>query len=269
MALRTKPHTRESEHQQAAPSASRSRASSASSGLGARFATLQQRHGNRHVQSLARSAAQTCSCGGSSEEKTATLFMTDEGTETLDAHGGATTLDGDGGLGLDTFKCAVNGKFESIPTGTLPAALNSSGELGASFDMTGKFNATVIPCNCSCGEYRQYVRGYFKNNGTAVSHDLCANKLDPTTWHEDCATIGGTDYKYGYRAQAFATSKFTEPDQAGGCKFLGKDYPRLGGSTGDKLEVNLEFKGELIDTCNGNKSLASSTWKVVGSATVP
>lgn len=272
MALRTKPHTRDNEHQQATPSAAPQRTPSASAGLGTRLATLQQTRGNRHVQSLARSAAHTCSCGGSSDESstlvtTRSLFPTeDEGTETIETRPG-TTVDGD--AGPITPKCGVTGRFTSIPSGTLAASLNSSNELGAPFDMLAKFTATVIPCSCSCGEYRQYVRGSFKRNGTVVTHNLCANRLDPTTYHEDCVTIGGTNYMYGYRSNAFATSKFTDPDQASGCKFVGKDYPRLPGSTGDKLEVNLEFKGELIDTCNSNTSLASATWKVVGSATVP
>jgi hypothetical protein len=92
--------------------------------------------------------------------------------------------------------------------------------------------------------------------------------LSPSTFHEDCATIGGTNYKYGYRSQRFATSRFT-PDQAGGCTFEGDDAPGLPGSTGDVLSVNLDFTGKLIDTCNGNTQLAAAAWSVVGTTTVP
>jgi len=134
--------------------------------------------------------------------------------------------------------------------------------------MIGKFSPS-IPCNCSCGEYRQYVRGEFTRNGSTVTHPLCGTNLDPKTYQEDCGRIGGKDYKYGYRSIPFATSKFTDPDQATGCKFAGYDAPGITGSSGDKLGVNLDFIGKLIDTCNGNKELASSSWSVQGTATVP
>ena len=194
----------------------------------------------------------------------ATLEPTAEGTETLLRRGLPNVMTQDGGTATG---CSVTGSFSSIPSGSVSATLTGS-KLGATFSMIGEFTPS-IPCNCSCGEYRQYVRGRFKRNGSDVTHALCGSNLDPTTYQEDCGRIGGTDYKYGYRSIPFATSKFTTPDQATGCKFEGYDAPGITGSSGDTLEVNLDFRGDLVDTCNGNKVLATSSWSVTGSATVP
>jgi hypothetical protein len=168
--------------------------------------------------------------------------------------------------------CSVTGSFSSIPSGAVAATLTGT-KLSAAFAMTGTFTPSgfvffAIPCTCWCGEYRQHVRGKFTRNGSAVTHALCGSNLDPTTFQEDCGIFGGTSYRYGYRSHAFATSKFT-PDQAGGCTFEGQDAPGITGSSGDTLAMNLDFKGELIDTCHGNTVLASSAWTVSGTATVP
>jgi len=163
--------------------------------------------------------------------------------------------------------CSVTGSFSSIPSGTLSATLSGT-KLGAAFNMIGNFTPS-IPCNCSGGEYRQYVRGTFTRNGSNVTHYLCGTTLNPTTFQEDCGIFGGTVYKYGYRSIPFDNSKFINPDQATGCTFQGFDNPGITGSSGDTLAVNLDFKGELIDIWNGNNVLASSAWSVVGTATVP
>jgi hypothetical protein len=192
---------------------------------------------------------------------TSTLFLTDEGTETINGGGG-----GGGGPALNY--CGVTGAFTSIPNSQSLVAALAGNKLTRHFVMKADFSATNIPCNCSCGEYRQYVRGEFKNNGTTVAHPLCGTNLDPTIFQEDCGRIGGTDYKYGYRSIPFATSSFSNPDQAGGCTFNGEDAPGIIGASGDKLEMMLDFKAELVDTCN-NTTLANADWSVGGSATVP
>jgi hypothetical protein len=175
-----------------------------------------------------------------------------------------------GGGGSTTNYCSPTGRFTSIPSGTLTATFGS-GKFGARFNMKADFD-TPIPCTCVCGEYRQFVRGYAKSNGTSVVHRLCSNTMSPTIWYEDCLTSGGTNLKYGYHSIAFATSKFTNPDQATGCTFEGFDYPGFplsGVSSGDKLEMHLEFIGKLVDACDSDKELTSSSWTVEGSGTVP
>jgi len=202
---------------------------------------------------------------------TRSLEETDQGTETLTAssltiNSGMSRIARNGGP-VATNHCALTGSFTNIPSGTLAATLGGN-KLGASFSMVGTFNAP-IPCTCSAGEYRQYVRGSFTKNGSNVTHALCGTNLHPTTFQEDCGISGGNTYKYGYRSIPFANSKFTSPDQATGCQFNGFDYPGIRGSSGDTLSVNLDFRGELIDTGMGSAVLASSSWSVVGSATVP
>jgi hypothetical protein len=131
---------------------------------------------------------------------------------------------------------------------------------------------TKVPCTCVSGEYRQFVRGFFKINGSALTHALCSNTLSTTAWNEDCATIGGTDYKYGYHSIPFATSKFTNPDQATGCTFNGIDFPGIGTaslSSGDRLQIHLEFQGKLVDASSADTVLVASSWIVDGSGTVP
>ncbi len=79
---------------------------------------------------------------------------------------------------------------------------------------------------------------------------------------------GGTLYKDGYHSIAFANSTFSRPDQATGQRWDGFDYPGIAAGPGDVVAVDLEFRGETIDTCNG-ATLGGSTWSVVGSATLP
>jgi hypothetical protein len=167
-----------------------------------------------------------------------------------------------------TDTCGVTGSFSSIPKGTLQATLSGS-KLGATFNMIGNFSPTSKSCSCSCGEYRQYIRGSFTKNGRPVVHALCGGNLEQKVFNEDCVIQGGTNYRYGYRSLSFATSKFTHLDQATGCRFEGFDAPGITGASGERLAVNLDFQGALVDTCNGNKVLASSSWSVSGSATVP
>jgi hypothetical protein len=220
---------------------------------------------------------------GSNEGRTSTLQHDFGGipvraarTSTLEPDGDTETVAAtetqalpDGRPDISAFSiCGVSASFSTIPSGAVAATLSGT-KLGATFDMHGNFSATRIPCSCSCGEYRQYVRGYFKKNGSTVTHHLCGTDLDATNYQEDCVSIGGKDYKYGYRSNAFATSNFVNPDQATGCRFEGHDYPGIRGSSGDSLEVNLDFIGILIDTCDGNVTRAASNWSVQGTATVP
>jgi hypothetical protein len=207
---------------------------------------------------------------------TRSLFPTDEGTETFvlrsletkSADGGPPGAGGGAPAPIVSSCPLTGGAFSNIPNGqTLVAGLSGS-KLTKSFNMIGDFTAGP-GCSCSCGEYRQNVRGTFTKNGAAVTHALCGSNLDPSTYQEDCARIGGTDYKYGYRSNPFGTSNFVNPDQATGCQFKGYDSPGIIGSSGDKLAMSLDFRGQLVDTCSGNKVLATADWSVGGAATVP
>jgi len=132
--------------------------------------------------------------------------------------------------------------------------------------MVGDFDSP-IPCTCACGEYRQYVRGSFTANGSPVTHYIGPGvTLNPTTYQLDgnattANYFGRRNYRTGY--------SHYEPDQAGGCQFQGSDIPGLSGPSGTALTVSLDFRGELIDTCAAGSALATSSWSVSGSGTVP
>ena len=161
--------------------------------------------------------------------------------------------------------CAVTGSFSTIPTGTLAATMTGS-KLGTTFSMVGDFNS-AIPCTCACGEYRQYVRGSFTAGGSPVTHTIGPGvTLHPTTFQLDG---NATTANYFGRRNYRTTYSHFEPDQAGGCQFQGNDIPGISGGSGTALTVNLDFRGELIDTCSGNAVLTSRSWSVVGSGTVP
>ena len=163
--------------------------------------------------------------------------------------------------------CDVTGSFSRIPSGNLAATVQDSA-LGKEFRMVGVFQPAEEGCdNCACGEYRQHVKGFFKSNGAAVTHALCGTNLS-SSYQEDCVRSGGRDFKYGYRNIRSDTSYFT-PSQATGCRFQGYDYPRIEGTSGDALEIDLGFQGELVDACDGDRQLAVSEWTVKGTGTVP
>lgn len=155
--------------------------------------------------------------------------------------------------------------FDTIPSGAVAATFTGK-KLGASFSMIGDF-VPRIPCTCYCGEYRQYVRGTFTAGGSPVAHSLGGGRtLHPTTFQEDGDLAAGT--AYGYRSSPGTKSVFT-PDQAGGCRFKGEDEPGISSASGTAVAMSLDFKGDLIDTCRGNQVLATSSWTVAGSGTVP
>lgn len=158
----------------------------------------------------------------------------------------------------------------ALPSGTLAATL-SGGKLGASWTMAADFTSDPPnPAVCGpCGEYRQFVRGTFMKNGSVVVHPLCGTNLDPNNFQEDCGVFGGTQYKYGYHSIPFANSKFSKPDQPTGQRWEGSDSPGIRGASGDKLSIDLEFTGNLVDTCNGQSLAVGSSWKVQGTATLP
>lgn len=158
-------------------------------------------------------------------------------------------------------------RFTTIPSGTLRPTLSGT-SYNAPFDMIADFTPSGSCTTCATGEYRQYVKGYFKLNGATVTHNLCGTTLS-SSWQEDCGVFGGNTYKYGYHSIPFGNSRFT-PNQADGCHFIGHDAPGFSNLvSGDRPEINLQFKGDLIDTGNGNNVLATSNWSVSGTSTVP
>jgi hypothetical protein len=167
--------------------------------------------------------------------------------------------------------CVPTVVTSSLPSGHI-AARKIGGAFAAPFTMSADFD-TPIPCNGVCGEYRQFVSGFFQMNGVDLVHPLCGNSLSRTTEYEDCLTSGGTNYKYGYHSLGFATSRFSNPDQATGWSYRGEDAPGFVLATipsGSVLNMSLSFRGELVDACDRDRRLQpSTTWTTGGTYTVP
>jgi Domain of unknown function (DUF4157) len=180
--------------------------------------------------------------------------------------------------------CGVTGSFDDIPSGDKIATVSGK-RLSFRFGMSGSFQPVqaayrdLLECSCSCGEYRQEVRGKFTRAGKCEPNcgdnypPICGVATpDPTIFYEDCRPVGSSVVKYGYRSIPLNLSRFVDPDgtpnQATGCVFFGSDSPGIEGKSGEVLGMDLTFRGRLIDTCNGNKILDSSTWTVFGTGTI-
>jgi hypothetical protein len=155
-----------------------------------------------------------------------------------------------------------------LPTGTIPAELMLR-KLRAGWEMSGRFGSDPPKADvCGrFGEYRQWVKGRFTRNGQLAPKTLPDGKLEPDRFREDGDTQG---LKYGYHGIKFSGSKFTRPDQATGQTWKGQDDPGMvAKDPGDTLGVELDFRGEFIDTRHPATPLRESTWRVAGEATYP
>jgi len=135
---------------------------------------------------------------------------------------------------------------ENIPV-SRSGIINSSGWVRESFGMNIDWDSTATNCNCAHGEYRQYIKGYFKINGVEVNKPLYGGAfLSRTTYHEDG---DGAGFRYGHRGDTGSTTDiFSNPDRATGCRYRGKDWPGVRGPTGTAVDFNLVFKGQTYDT---------------------
>jgi hypothetical protein len=169
------------------------------------------------------------------------------------------------GTTCETSRCC------QVVTFNVPKDLSEcSGDprFGKSFKMEAKFKG-----KCECCEYRQHVKGELKRGGRAVEFPLGpGDKLEKDTYHEDCVRREPTaDYNrcYGHRAdrgnditKTFDTYK-NPATRATGCDYEGTDTPGISRTApGQKVRINVTFKGEIIDVCDGNKVKKSNTWTV-------
>ncbi len=146
--------------------------------------------------------------------------------------------------------------------------------LGAEFKMIIKFKDTP-ECDCSRGEYRQLVKGYFKKDGIKEKHTLGRSGLmEENVWKEDSSSSVRFPRHYGHRINAdnIDEDKYL-PDRKTGCKYEGYDWPGMEISKNHFLEVNLDFWGGVIDNKgkdnpqfdpNNPKFLKDNKWSVNG-----
>jgi hypothetical protein len=160
---------------------------------------------------------------------------------------------------------ALTGQFTDVPGGTLQPAWDGH-KLAAPFDVKAEFKNDGG--DCSEGEYRQFVRGVFRVNDVAIVHVLCGNVLlDALEFREDgCPPPGCT--AYGRRACPQDPIDQYLPERPTGCRFEMWDAPGLTADPGDKLEIDLEFRGELRNMAT-DELLDEASWRVRGQCVVP
>ena len=136
-----------------------------------------------------------------------------------------------------------------------------SRKAGEEFEMLATFLGQGSN-KCHCCESRQYIRGSFTYNGQTIPHSLPSGLLDPIDFKEDGVVGHAYGPHFGHRNQRSASDDQYLPTRADGCEYKGCDFPGIVGVTGATFDINLEFRGEIIDVCNGNKVLLSKTWQV-------
>jgi len=149
------------------------------------------------------------------------------------------------------------------PAGNVAPTVSGT-RFNASFGTTATFSGG----DCAPGEYRQYVKGTFKVNGTTLRHVLCgAVILLPAVLQED-GCPPGICTAYGYRACSQNPINQYSPVRATGCQYSMNDMPGFSGiQSGKTYNIELSFEGKLIDTSRGGAVLATGAWTVSGSTT--
>jgi hypothetical protein len=135
---------------------------------------------------------------------------------------------------------------------------------GEEFDMLATFSNSGNQgrCACLCCEYRQYVRGTFKYKGEILDYRLESGELmSPTEFKED-SVRGYFNPHYGHRSEPGDKDDLYLPTRREGCEYRGHDFPNITGEPGARFAIDLEFRGEIIDVCNGGVVVASSTWTI-------
>jgi hypothetical protein len=71
---------------------------------------------------------------------------------------------------------------------------------------------------------------------------------------------------YGHRGTPNGNSEFNDrylPERDGGCQYRGHDSPNPGIDTfGGPVELDVDFRGLVIDAANGNEVIATKDWRV-------
>lgn len=176
----------------------------------------------------------------------------------------------------------------NVPTarsGCTTAAVGARNKMGEKFNMEIDFDSTGPGCTCSCCEYRQFIRGTFTANGTNVVLLLpnpaggaplkClprpAAGAPSDNFREDglVSPPAGVNVHYGHRSEGSTDTTDTYlPDRATGCQYRGNDFPGLTASTGTTVAVDLDFRGQAIDTCNASACVQQNEWTVTCSGTL-
>jgi hypothetical protein len=122
-------------------------------------------------------------------------------------------------------------------------------------------------CAAECGEYHQFIKGHMRtssnqdgSNLTDVGITLFGGlALDEKDFRED-GLDKTPNARYGHRSEKQTMSEKYEPDRVSGTKYTGKDFPNV--SIGTFADIDVTFRGDVVDTCNNDAIMASGTWRV-------
>jgi|GEM_PF-1479415 len=144
---------------------------------------------------------------------------------------------------------------EEIPS-SRSGIINGGGTVGERFQVTIQWRDARPAdrdkpgsyCDCSCGEYHQFVKGHFIVNGNRETAHLWGGALlEDSVYHED-----GLDKnpaaRYGHRREPITMDEEFRPDRENGCTYIGRDFPRV--MIGSDTDMLFQFKGQTYDACN-------------------
>ena len=123
-------------------------------------------------------------------------------------------------------------------------------------------------CACCCGEYRQFVKGVVKIDGTKQVKKLFNGKtLSDTEWNEDS---DAKNHAYGHRELSEDVNDQFIPDRKSGCLYRGFDTPGVTDAAvpGKRVEAKLEFRGQTFDRCQKTTG-SEKSWKMEFNGDVP
>ena len=181
-------------------------------------------------------------------------------------------------------KCCVD-QFNT-PNGAQPTTHVVAAPVGSilcrPWVVTASFGSTA-PCDCNCCEYRQFVRGTMTATppGGAArdvspildyqwfigpllpgqARPLVPIRLHAQAWHVDSLgdpTNPGVPWiQYGPRAMCPSTIQ----DYPTPCTYWALDAPGYRNQLiGTQVNFAVEFRGEIIDTCNGGVTSGPNNW---------
>jgi hypothetical protein len=155
---------------------------------------------------------------------------------------------------LNRRHCCVN-RFQA-PATTTP------GTKSKAFTVAARFDTDVRTfCLCECCEYRQFVRGTFRDAaGDSIPFLLPDGPFDPVAFREDCVInqFGpGKHGCFGHHDTSTAGDTYSSPDNAVGCNYDGRNTTRCGATE----VLHAEYIGLIIDRCR-QKVVASRAWTV-------
>jgi hypothetical protein len=155
---------------------------------------------------------------------------------------------------------------------------------GGEFDMHAVFT-DANPSIPACGECRQFIRGEFEVNGQPVSyiakeHGVATPRLmrprpGPDSTDDNFIEDGQAasnplnqfhvDLDYGHRNASVGNDNRNDMyllKRRSGAEYLGRDEPRGVGPPGTFYKIDVDFRGQLIDVCNGGTVLFTREWTV-------